>query len=842
MEEIDKLNGTNYGTWAKDVKAVLLDKNCWSFVIGTAIEPGKDASVKEKREFQARREKTYATIYLSITPEFRTLISDTEDGKIAWERLQKHFEPDSRARVIGLLDEFFECKLRESETIGLFAARLRNIVLQLSDCNHALPDLYQAFQLIRYLPTEYLAIVQAIYRWEDDKFKYDKVLAELLAEEARLTQSQKDNGNTTVFRVGINKNPTKPVVKQASVTRQSAIRCYKCNRKGHFASKCKSRNQSNSRNSRRGAFTQASYLTEVNCTSYNDDTWVFDTAATMHFCKNRSLFCNFKQVKNKNMSVAVDGLTCPIEGTGTIIMVFNIKGKSVEVTLNDVMYSPRLKRNLLAGCRFDKNGSRFVGQNGRITVYKETGEKIFTAVKVQGLYSVTPKYYKSGVNNNENKEYKGKYKIKAFTVSRNDDLETWHRRFAHINVDYIINTSKNNVVRGLPELKSKSDFNCEPCKLAKQRRVSFKSLNKVRSERPLELLHMDLCYMPKKSLNNHRYFLTITDDFSRKVTVFPIKDKTEVFSCFLRFQKRNERFLDTKILSVRTDNGLEFTHKEFEKFLEKEGIQAERTNAYTPEENGVSERFNYTAVDAIKTMLRDSNLGDRFWSEALLAFTYVWNRVCHGNREKTPIELFSGRAPSVKHLKIFGSKAYVGVPRNLRRKLDMRAKEGVMLGYALSTRGYRIWLPNEQKIIETINVSFDEMANKNEEAPQTVFRRSFDNQSTDSSSSEDESEGEASEKDVEPELPTQIKTLHTSLNWIRKPVLRKDKSRTDVYFYLEGSNERLRSHNDVKKFCNANNITFEENFFDFSGKNNYSGIVTGNQISSASQASDNESA
>ncbi|GFY41037.1 gag_pre-integrs domain-containing protein [Trichonephila inaurata madagascariensis] len=33
---------------------------------------------------------------------------------------------------------------------------------------------------------------------------------------------------------------------------------------------------------------------------------------------------------------------------------------------------------------------------------------------------------------------------------------------------------------------------------------------------------------------------------------------------------------------------------------------------------------------------------------------------------------------------------------------------GIMMGYAQHTKGYRIWLIDEKKLIETINVTFDE--------------------------------------------------------------------------------------------------------------------------------------
>ncbi|GFY60698.1 uncharacterized protein TNIN_65981 [Trichonephila inaurata madagascariensis] len=55
-----------------------------------------------------------------------------------------------------------------------------------------------------------------------------------------------------------------------------------------------------------------------------------------------------------------------------------------------------------------------------------------------------------------------------------------------------------------------------------------------------------------------------------------------------------------------------------------------------------------------------------------------------------------------------------------------------------------------------------------------------------------------------------------SIPWIRKPVERKDRSRTDIYYFAEGSNVRLRSFNEVQKYCKDNNIDYDQNLFNFS--------------------------
>ncbi|GFT97026.1 retrovirus-related Pol polyprotein from transposon TNT 1-94 [Trichonephila clavipes] len=194
--------------------------------------------------------------------------------------------------------------------------------------------------------------------------------------------------------------------------------------------------------------------------------------------------------------------------------------------------------------------------------------------------------------------------------------------------------------------------------------------------------------------------------------------------------------------------------------------------------NAVSERFNYTALDAIRAMLRSSGLSNKFWSEALLCFTYTWNHICHKNQTKTPFELYCGKKPSVNHLKTFGCKAYVGVPKQLRNKLNMKAKKGIMVGYAMQTKGYRVWIPEEEKVIETCKVSFNEsvngeavlgLNNKSEYTPLIT---------KESESDEYELETEISEGD---EIPCE------NLTWIRKAVPRPDGTRVDIYYGFEGS-------------------------------------------------------
>ncbi|GBN50177.1 hypothetical protein AVEN_1957-1 [Araneus ventricosus] len=247
------------------------------------------------------------------------------------------------------------------------------------------------------------------------------------------------------------------------------------------------------------------------------------------------------------MSAAVKGVTCPIKGVGTVKMFFKTNGRTEFINLCNVMYSPNLRRNLMAGPIFDEGKAFFIGKNGKIDVFCKEGRKLFTEYKENGLYYCYPSYPDKNRNN----------EIVDFSISSNDDLEVWHRKYCHVNPHYIFNTSYNDSVRELPNLKSKAVVR-EPCLLAKSKRRSFKPIGKMRSTKPLELLHLDVCGpLTSNSIQSHRYFLSITDDYSSNVTTFPMKRKTEVFSCFTKYQKGAERFTNSKIVNIRTDNGME---------------------------------------------------------------------------------------------------------------------------------------------------------------------------------------------------------------------------------------------------------------------------------------------
>lgn len=150
-----------------------------------------------------------------------------------------------------------------------------------------------------------------------------------------------------------------------------------------------------------------------------------------------------------------------------------------------------------------------------------------------------------------------------------------------------------------------------------------------------------------------------------------------------------------------------------DKYLESRGIQRETTAPYTPEQNGKAERDNRTIIESARTMLLAKRLPLTLWAEAASTAVYIMNRT--GNSAAgniTPYALWIGKKPNLKHLRIFGSEAYMHVPKQLTTKFDARAKRMILVGYERESTNYRLYDPISKKVQTSRDVIFTERTGK----------------------------------------------------------------------------------------------------------------------------------
>lgn len=105
-----------------------------------------------------------------------------------------------------------------------------------------------------------------------------------------------------------------------------------------------------------------------------------------------------------------------------------------------------------------------------------------------------------------------------------------------------------------------------------------------------------------------------------------------------------------------------------------------------------------------RCLLDEAKVHRSFWPEVICAAAYLKNRILANTVEKlTPYEIFFEKKPSVKHLRLYGSRVFVRVPEQKRdSKWDKKARLGILLGY--TEVGYRVLLDNRMIVARHVEI------------------------------------------------------------------------------------------------------------------------------------------
>jgi hypothetical protein len=77
--------------------------------------------------------------------------------------------------------------------------------------------------------------------------------------------------------------------------------------------------------------------------------------------------------------------------------------------------------------------------------------------------------------------------------------------------------------------------------------------------------------------------------------------------------------------------------------------------------------------------------------------------------DKTSQEVWTGKKPSLTHLKVFGCEAYVHVPKENMSKLYKKVETCIFIGYKDGLKGYKIWNLENKKVVYSRDGVFIEM-------------------------------------------------------------------------------------------------------------------------------------
>eukprot|EP00249_Psilotum_nudum_P025147 c29390_g1_i1 orf=407-4477(+) len=721
--ESGKLDGSNYPLWKVKIRSHFVASKLWTVVNGKEAKPSpsetedSSSSTSLVDDWEDKNANAYALLIMACHDSIIPHIQTCETAAEAWRILADLYESTNVTRVLNLHSELYNLKLNNGESVSDFILKMKCVVDKLAEVSKPVESVMLSSLLLNKLPSSYASFVTTICSTrKDEQPSFAELSTLLLAEELR-QKARIDDGETAFpashkpkpkYNKGKGKAFTPKPAPQPEERRQNTFVCSFCRKPGHLAAYCYARKNrmSNAQNSNantqnnkgkwkaagptHGKHYDEAFIAEAHLMEDSEEIWYADSGATKHMAKSRRDFLSLTTIEQAQGVTIGDSSSCEIRGKGDVV----VTSQGSQKILPDVLFVPKLCKNLLSISALAKNNMEIIFDNDGVRVKdKETSKIVGKGVHENGLFRMT-----------------------AFTASTpstsSSSSQLWHERFGHVHLPTLIHMKKKNMVRDLKDHIYADSSICEACLQGKQARASFPKEAKFRASHPLQLVHSDLCGPMKTATHNGaRYFFLLVDDYSRMIWVFFLKSKDETFVKFREWLAMVERESGSRLMTLRTDRGGEFMSHEFLNFCNQKGIKRHLTAPYSPQQNGVAERKNRTIVEMARSMLHAKDLPHSYWGEASHTAAYILNHTqTKALDDVTPIEAYTGIKPSVSHFRVFGCTAFMHVPDERRTKLDSKSVKMIFVGYSTNTKGYRLMDPTTHKISVSRDVVFEELA------------------------------------------------------------------------------------------------------------------------------------
>ena len=161
---------------------------------------------------------------------------------------------------------------------------------------------------------------------------------------------------------------------------------------------------------------------------------------------------------------------------------------------------------------------------------------------------------------------------------------------------------------------------------------------------PLDLIHSDVHGPFLESYYGAKYFVSFLDDWDKSLDIILLGGKCDALAAFQLFQRRHKK-RDQRVHRLRTDNGGEYSSHKFEEYRDECGIIWEPTVPGNPQMNGRATRLGQTIHRMANSLLSESGLPKKYWSELVLTANYLRNRMPVPGRDITPYESKTGLQP-----------------------------------------------------------------------------------------------------------------------------------------------------------------------------------------------------
>lgn len=686
------------------MEMALTREKLWPTVINVPEEdPGVLGTTIARKKYEDWVEKdndARAMICLHVDEDQYIHVRNKTTAKQCWTALKEFYEKDSLVDEVSMMKRMYLKKLVEGGNMVRHIAEFNELFQKLNDMGpEKLPERWHVTILLCSLPRSYDAMVSALQVRNSADRTMAFVQSTLLDEYNRRIEDSDEVKGESVLKAMDSKT------------------CFFCKKAGHVKAEChkykkwKQKKDDSYKSGDKANVAEETRKSEkkeflFTCSNVAHDGWIIDSGATSHLTGIKKNFTSIDESFRSFVDMA-DGNKVNVLGKGVCaIDCLNSSGLKTTVQITDVLYAPQVNGSLLSVSKLAHKGYT-VKFDDHLCEFKRGNEQIAVLDKLHNLYKLRQPEVVCAIKSTDHERC----------------IHQWHRIFGHRDPIAIREMFKNNLIVGAKLVECSCQSMCEVCLKAKSTCLPFPKESMNRSKKALELIHTDVCGpMQTMSRSGKRYLLTLIDDYSKFTVISFLSHKSEV-------EVRMKEYIDLvnnrfgyKPNIIRSDRGGEYLGNQFKEYLRKQGIEQQLTAPRTPQQNGTAERKNRTLIEMARCLLTDAQLPHSFWAEAVNAANYIQNRVLTRSTNKSPYELWYERRPDTRHMRIIGSKCFVHVPKEDRRKLDNTATKMILIGYDEQSKAYRCYDMVNKKVTISRNVRFI-----NEEVHQETAEIEFGN-------------------------------------------------------------------------------------------------------------------
>lgn len=419
LYSIEKLDESNYDAWRIQMQSVLVHCDLWPYVSGGKAKPA--AGDAELPAWETKDQKALATIMLSVKTSQLLHTKHCKESAEAWKKLEEVHRPTGPSRKVTVFRQLINLKMVEGASITSHLNSFFVLYEKLYEIDIKLPDELLSIILLSSLPKSYENFVVAIES-RDELPKAHTLKAKLTEEGSRRegdVLTEHSNGEAAFF--------SKQQRQQKQHTSQHRGKCFKCQKRGHYAKDCKSSTDSKAAPPANPKKSSAAFamLNSTGFAKLDKSMWVLDSGTTCHMCCNRDIFDSIHPHREMIQLAANNYIYS--EGIGEVM----VTTKTTQIHLKRVLFVPSLNTNFMSMSKATDSNFNVKFDNTSAVIQNDSGSIILRAKKEGNLYVY------STVSES------------LYNMNTDNTFFKWHERYGHLNARSLSTLMRKELVRGL---------------------------------------------------------------------------------------------------------------------------------------------------------------------------------------------------------------------------------------------------------------------------------------------------------------------------------------------------------------------------------------------------------